>query len=397
MLRTTRITNRLILNVRKKHSNIVHRRIYIPFEKKHIIDFDKFSVLRIKRSVTNYFISFTFNGTVLFSSSAGSAGLPKKQRRTSYAAIAMSNKFCKYIRYYYKSNSDFSPFRNIIVALAAPISFFKSFMKSFRSFHSTLHDSMISDVSSARLASYTRLRKSFSVLRKMRESLLSAMHSRDTNYAKCSSGKLLHLILRSYNCEYTELLKHFYRPIYGEHKRISDSIDYASLHRIFDRQSKLRFGTISSLPKKLVIRSMMRLTDLSHHPAASIRFASPRIDDSITTADLRDKPAIIGTRHVTNRLDITRSKINMLLYRSHPRNLYTMYERCVSLYDMSCMLRSHYIYRGFVPFVNMIKRIPHRVYSSRMIKHYIAVFDARLYVCFVSTHSSDTSILSKHI
>ena len=52
---------------------------------KKTIDYDKCAYVKIKRSATNIFMTLTYKKRIIFSCTAGSAGLRKKERRQRHA------------------------------------------------------------------------------------------------------------------------------------------------------------------------------------------------------------------------------------------------------------------------------------------------------------------------
>ena len=98
------------------------------------------SYLQIKRSVTNMFVTFVVGGNVLFSCTAGSSGLVKKERRLRRAAYEAGTLFGKFVSDYIlrsKATAAFL-FRNVIAVLHAPISFLRLFLFSFKASYTKL-------------------------------------------------------------------------------------------------------------------------------------------------------------------------------------------------------------------------------------------------------------------
>lgn len=98
------------------------------------------SYLQIKRSVTNLFVTFVVGGNVLFSCTAGSSGLVKKERRLKRAAYEAGTLFGTFVSDYILSSKSKSAFlfRNVIAVLHAPISFFRLFLFSFKASYTKL-------------------------------------------------------------------------------------------------------------------------------------------------------------------------------------------------------------------------------------------------------------------
>jgi hypothetical protein len=92
----------------------------------------KHSYLQIKKSVTNFFITFVVNGDIVFSCTAGSVGLIKKERRLRTAAYESGKLFGKFASEYIYREKTKSAFLSIIAILHAPISFLRLFIMSFK-------------------------------------------------------------------------------------------------------------------------------------------------------------------------------------------------------------------------------------------------------------------------
>jgi hypothetical protein len=90
-----------------------------------------YSYLHLRRTSTNLFVSFVHNNRTIFSCSAGSAGLLKKNRRSKVASVEVGIFFCKFLRFLERLHLNLSVFYNIIVVLRAPMKVFKSFITSF--------------------------------------------------------------------------------------------------------------------------------------------------------------------------------------------------------------------------------------------------------------------------
>jgi hypothetical protein len=98
------------------------------------------SYLQIKRSVTNMFVTFVVGGNVIFSCTAGSSGLVKKERRLRRAAYESGTLFGKFVSDYIlrsKATAAFL-FSDVIAVLHAPISFFRLFLSSFKASYTKL-------------------------------------------------------------------------------------------------------------------------------------------------------------------------------------------------------------------------------------------------------------------
>jgi hypothetical protein len=146
------------LLIKKKKKVGIKKRISLYSEETNAV---MHSELRIKQSVTNVFMTFSANGLVLFSCSAGSAGMKKKERRRKQAMNAMSESFCKFVRYYLRTNGDFSIFSNIIVFLNAPVIKFKVLLYTIEKYLKTIVRKKNKDVLVNRLLIYNRYRKSY--------------------------------------------------------------------------------------------------------------------------------------------------------------------------------------------------------------------------------------------
>jgi hypothetical protein len=129
ILKVSNYVDNLLFLFKKKKNMDIRKRIFPSSEIRQAV---QYSELRIKKSVTNYFITFSAKGKVLFSCSAGSAGKKKKERRRKDAINAMSQAFSKYVRYYVRTHKDYSIFRNIIVFLNARVYRFKLFLRSIK-------------------------------------------------------------------------------------------------------------------------------------------------------------------------------------------------------------------------------------------------------------------------
>lgn len=239
------------------------RRIIIPFEKKQNIDTNKFAVFLIKKSETNLFFSFSFDGFVLFSCSSGSAGLKKKERRRKHASEKIGYKFSKFVRYYYKITSEFTPFRNIIVHLQAPISYFKLFMRSFLSYYRSLFK-FFRYRYNGQLIRYKRKAKILiriysDVYKRLRFSLYKLQSYKKKVLFNSSTfffvNKLVHLVRKTYNCNIFLFLKFFFL-----NSSSSKYLMYMNNFSIFDffffffRQKNLYRSIISNPPKKVIVR-----------------------------------------------------------------------------------------------------------------------------------------------
>lgn len=98
-------------------------------KKKHL-----FSVLHIRKTATNLFVTFSVNHKVLYSSSAGSSGVRSKARRKNNVLDSLIISFKKFVRYYVRTHDDFYVFRDIIVRFNAPIKLVKSFVRQVRKY-----------------------------------------------------------------------------------------------------------------------------------------------------------------------------------------------------------------------------------------------------------------------
>ena len=116
-------------NVKRSANNEMG--MFFPSTVRH--NTQKHTYLQIKKSVTNLFITFVVNGDVVFSCTAGSAGLIKKERRLKTAAFESGKLFGKFANEYIYREKTKSVFRSIIAILHAPISFFRLFIMSFKS------------------------------------------------------------------------------------------------------------------------------------------------------------------------------------------------------------------------------------------------------------------------
>jgi hypothetical protein len=148
----------------------------------------KHSILNIRKSATNIFITFSVNNIVLFSSSAGSAGSEKRARRVNLAIKALCDSFERFIRYHLRTSETVSIFNNITVHINAPIQICKSFIYRIRSFLRKVSIDKNMDVLLKRhneSISYQRKLKTSKRNRKTRkQQLLSNTNSRSVSGAK---------------------------------------------------------------------------------------------------------------------------------------------------------------------------------------------------------------------
>lgn len=242
------------------------RRITIPFEKNKLFNADKLAVLLIKKSVTNLFISFSFNGFVLFSCSAGSSGLKKKERRRKFAASNIGKLFCKFVRYYYKTSNDFTPFRNIILHLQAPISYFKLFIRSFFYYYRSLfyffryryNGQLFRYNRKAKILFriynhiYNKLCLSIFQLRSYRKKIFFF------SYSFFFIKKLINLIITYYKCNFSSFFKFYFFNAYFTHNKnyYLNYINNFSLSTFFfflSRQKSLFCRAISIPPKYVIV------------------------------------------------------------------------------------------------------------------------------------------------
>lgn len=114
----------------EKLHRFYHRRLSLP-PKKKIHDSTTYSNLRIRKTETNLFVTFSINGIVLFTCSAGGASARKKNRRRRLAANSIGSRFAGFMRYMSKRGRSHI-FRNIIIVLHCPVSFLRSFMQGYR-------------------------------------------------------------------------------------------------------------------------------------------------------------------------------------------------------------------------------------------------------------------------
>lgn len=120
--------------IKEKKLSAIQRRICQLGVPRYAALKTKTSELHIKQTVTNMFITFSVDGSVVFSCSAGSAGLRLKERRMRNAIDALSEEFCKYVRFCVSSNADLCMFSNIIVVLNAPVVRFRSFLNNIETY-----------------------------------------------------------------------------------------------------------------------------------------------------------------------------------------------------------------------------------------------------------------------
>lgn len=92
------------------------------------------SILNIRKSATNMFVTFSVNDVVLFSRSAGSVSSVKKERRLNSATSKLGESFNRFVRYYIRTGASLSVFSNITVQFNAPMRIVKSFMYITRNF-----------------------------------------------------------------------------------------------------------------------------------------------------------------------------------------------------------------------------------------------------------------------
>jgi len=90
------------------------------------------SVLHIRKTATNFFITFSVSNKVLYSSSAGSAGVVGKKRRRFDVVDAVSKSFQKFVRYYVRAYDEASVFKGIIVRVSAPVKLVRWFLRNIR-------------------------------------------------------------------------------------------------------------------------------------------------------------------------------------------------------------------------------------------------------------------------
>ena len=251
-----------------KKYNTYSRRMNNPFEMKHRISINKFPILQLKKSETNFFCCFSFNDQVLFSCSAGSSGLVKKERRRKHAAYVVGMHFCKFIRYYYKTKKNFSAFRNIIVLLRAPISFFKLFIKSFRSFYLNIFSSFSSDYQ----AKINTIQHRFVLFRRIfflkYNTLIRSI--RDMNVSRisffCSLSFYLinRLLLSVFHCSFSFFFKSYFIST-PEHLYSKQNLCLFSFSRYFTllkKQQTLFCSDISNPPKALIFNYFHQFVDV---------------------------------------------------------------------------------------------------------------------------------------
>lgn len=110
------------------YKNIKHvsseKQIYI--KNKHCYSY-AYSRLQIKRSATNIFVTFVVNECIIFSCTAGSAGMKKKERRWRHAAFQAGKLFGKFASDYIKRRKARYIFNRVIAVLKAPASFLRMF------------------------------------------------------------------------------------------------------------------------------------------------------------------------------------------------------------------------------------------------------------------------------
>lgn len=261
------------------HDNKNDWRITIPLEKKKSIAYNKntFAILLLKKSATNFFVSFSFNGLVLFSCSSGGAGLKKKERRRRHAPSEIGQKFTKFVRYYYKTNKSVEPFRRVLVHMQAPISYFKLFIRSFRLYSrhlsklyqnkSTGMNIRMSSKIKKLLSEYdvynTQLRWCLKLLRfnKSKKSL-----SRST---AVSIWKCIQFFTRTYNCNVLSFFRSFF--LSNNNNNTSYYNTFFSKFRLFDmfsffsRQTKLCCSIISNPRKKIIISYLNKYLNIFYY------------------------------------------------------------------------------------------------------------------------------------
>lgn len=253
------------------HRISLSRRIIIPFEKNKIVSINKFAVFLIKKSVTNIFFSFSFDGSVLFSCSAGSAGFKKKERRRKHASSQIGSKFSKFVRYYYKTNRDFTPFRNIVVHLQAPISYFKLFMRSFISYYRSLFR-------------FFRYRYNGQLFRYKRKSnILIRIYANVCNRLRFSLFKFelykkkmqlttffflhkcINLIQKTYNCNFLSFFKFFFYPDQYNSKSNAYVSNFSFNDFFFSRQRSLFCRVISNPPKQFIFSYLNKYLNIFYY------------------------------------------------------------------------------------------------------------------------------------
>jgi lipopolysaccharide assembly outer membrane protein LptD (OstA) len=137
----------LVLKIKKRamlHDNVSIRRLFsckthMNIQQRILSNHDNiqgvpYSILNMRKTASNLFVSFIVNNKVLFNSSAGSAGIKRKERRRDSAVYALASSFNKFVRYYVSTHVNLSLFRNIVVHINAPVKLVRLFMRIVRSY-----------------------------------------------------------------------------------------------------------------------------------------------------------------------------------------------------------------------------------------------------------------------
>jgi hypothetical protein len=414
-----------------KYSVRISRRMIIPFEKKKKISEFTFPILLLRKTTTNYFISLSFHGIVLFSCSSGSAGMRKKYRRRHSSADVMGVQFCKFIRYFYKKQRTLFHFRNMIVVLSAPIWFFKSFIRRFRRYYRRMCKFLV----------FTHKRKARKMLIEVRSRIFPMLLNRGTilrslrkiarfvpsnsNYK--FNSKALRLIHSCYKLTLPSLLQY---SLLGTNMYYSTYMSSNPLHSflsILRRQVYLRCSYVSNPPKSILVRLLARysiftsyvnkkytnymlhnsvysnfssLLDvffhrLKHFICYSHAFHDARITYSIYTEinaanDAKSKSKSKPTLKPKDRYyseSYFRRKISSILSRSVvsilPQNIYSL--RLFN--DVTSFLRNLYIHsRLDLIYISHIIKYLHNIKWrwNRYYKVYISIIRNRLFASFLS-------------
>lgn len=157
------------------------------------------------------FVTFIVNGSIIFSCTAGSAGMRKKERRLKHSSFQCGTLFGKFVRTYTKRRKVSYIFNNIITVLHAPVSYLRAFIIAFKE---SLHKKMYKRNKKALIRQRHELKKvnNFSIiLFKKLHSLVRYNNIRDHIGTNCyrmynNMYKYVHNVSKSVGHKLNEIL-----------------------------------------------------------------------------------------------------------------------------------------------------------------------------------------------